>query len=564
MADFRPDVVTRRAFLVQTGQVAACLAVAGPVSVVAAPAFDLVIKGGTILDGTGGPPFPADLGIVGDRIEALGQIAPEQGRRLLDAMGLYVAPGFIDIHTHSDGTILSYPTADSRVRQGVTTEVTGNCGGSAAPLGGADLDARRRELAREGTPGTWSDVASYCALLEKTRIATNQALLVGQGTLRRNLVGLVNRPLASEELAAEIRALEEALDQGAFGLSTGLEYTPGRFTPTDEIVALARVVARRGGLYASHIRNEEALLLEAIDEAIEIGRRTGVRVQISHLKAAGRPNWSKQRGALGLIETARREGIAVLADAYPYTAYSTGLTIFLPDWALEGGAPAILARLSDPAERARIRRDVGPRIANDPGSPDLIVIARVESERNRPLVGETLAAIAARWKLDPVDALLRLLEEEDASVSYIGHAMSPENVERVLAHPLVMIGSDGSSLAPVGRAAAARPHPRSYGAYARVLAHYVRERRLFDLPTAVKKMTSLPADQVGLRDRGRIARGLIADLVVFDAAQVQDRATFDDPHQYATGFVHVLVNGVPVVEGGQPTGARPGRVLRRS
>jgi N-acyl-D-amino-acid deacylase len=558
-----PTLLSRRAFLASTGQLAAGLAVAGPPLLVAAPAFDLVIKGGTILDGTGGPPFPADVGLVGDRIEFIGTISSEQGRRVLDASGLSVAPGFIDIHTHSDGTILAYPTADSRVRQGVTTEVTGNCGGSAAPVGGPDSPALGRELSREGPPATWSDVASYCALLERTRIATNQVLLVGQGTLRRNLVGLVNRPLTPDELQAEIRSLEEALDQGVFGLSTGLEYTPGRFTPTDEIVALARVVARRGGLYASHIRNEEALLLEAVDEAIAIGRQTGVRVQISHLKAAGRPNWPKQRGALGLIETARRDGIAVLADAYPYTAYSTGLTIFLPDWALEGGAPAILARLRDPAARARIRREVGPRIANDPGSADLIVIARVESERNRALVGETLAAIAARWKLDPVEALLKLLEEEETSVSYIGHAMSPENVELVLAHPLVMIGSDGSSLAPVGRAAAARPHPRSYGAYARVLAHYVRERRLLDLTTAIKKMTSMPADQIGLRDRGRIARGLKADLVAFDLAQVQDRATFEDPHQYAAGFVHVLVNGVPVVEGGQPTGARPGQVLRR-
>lgn len=560
----RARPVSRRRFLVSASHAAAGLAVLRPVRLVAAPAFDLVLTGGTIVDGTGGPPLRADLGIVGDRIEYLGAISPGQGRRVLDVQGLYVAPGFIDIHTHSDGTILTYPTADSRIRQGVTTEVTGNCGGSAAPLSGPSIEARRRELATEGVAATWTDLASYCALLEQTRIATNQALLVGQGTLRRNVVGLVNRPLTPDELQAEIRALEEALDQGAFGLSTGLEYIPGRFTPTEEIVALARVVARRGGLYASHLRNEEALLLEAIDEAIEIGRQTGVRVEISHLKAAGRPNWAKQRGALGLIETARRDGIAVLADAYPYTAYSTGLTIFLPDWAAEGGAPAILARLRDPAERARIRRELAPRIASDPGGYDLIVIARVASERNRPLVGRSLEEIAATWKLEPIDALLRLLEEEETSVSYIGHAMSPENVELVLAHPLVMIGSDGSSLAATGAALAARPHPRAYGAYARVLAYYVRERRLFDLVTAIKKMTSMPADQVGLRDRGRIARGQAADLVVFDPAQVQDHATFERPHQYATGFVHVLVNGVPVVEAGQPTGARPGRVLRRT
>jgi N-acyl-D-aspartate/D-glutamate deacylase len=326
---------------------------------------------------------------------------------------------------------------------------------------------------------------------------------------------------------------------------------------------MARIVARRGGLYASHIRNEEVALLEAVNEAIEIGRRAGVRVEVSHLKAAGRPNWGKQRAAINLIESARRSGIDVLADAYPYTAYSTGLSIFLEPWAREGGTQAIVRRLQDAQQRACIREEVAVRLASDPGDYDLVVIARLHTEKNLALVGKNLVEIGEGWKIEPLDVLLRLLEEE-GSVSFIGHGMSAANVEMVLAHPLVMIGSDGTSMAPVGRAAQARPHPRSYGTCPRVLGHYVRERGLFDLPTAVKKMTSMPADQVGLADRGRIARGQKADLVVFNAATVTDEATFEAPHRYPVGIRHVLVNGAFVVEQGRHTGARPGRVLRKA
>jgi N-acyl-D-amino-acid deacylase len=354
------------------------------------------------------------------------------------------------------------------------------------------------------------------------------------------------------------------MDQGAFGLSTGLEYTPGRYTPTDEIVAMARVVARRDGLYASHTRNEESALLEAVNEAIEIGRRSGARVEISHLKAAGRPYWTKQRAALDLIEGARSQGVEVLADAYPYTAYSTGLTVLFENWALDGGTPALLGRLRDPEARARIRKETDARVPKEPGGYDLIVISDVRGEKNRAVVGKNLLEIAALWKLEPVDALLQLVEEEEASVGYVGHGMSPENVELVLAHPLVMIGSDGYSMAPEGRAAQTRPHPRSYGAYARVLGHYCRERKLMELPTAVRKMTSMPADQVGIRDRGRLAKGMKADIVIFDAAAVRDEASFDDPQRYAAGIPHVLVNGVAVVEQGRHTGERPGRMLRRA
>jgi N-acyl-D-amino-acid deacylase len=557
--------VSRRGFVVRTSAALAGLAAGRLPRVSAAPAFDVVIRGGTVVDGTGAPAFRADVGLAGDTIAALAEIAPEHARRVLDATGLHVAPGFIDIHTHSDPDVLAYPTADSRVRQGVTTELAGNCGGSAAPLAGLGVAERIEEWKRDDIAADWTDLASYLARVEKAGISVNHALLAGHGTLRSNAVGDVDRPLSDEESRAVARALEEALDQGAFGLSTGLEYVPGRYTPTAEIVALARRVGRRGGLYASHIRNEDALLLEAVAEAIEIGRGSGARVEIAHLKAAGEANWAKQGAALDLVESARRDGVAVMADAYPYTAYSTTLTTFMEGWAREGGTPAILDRLRDPEARRRIRREVEAHVKADPGSWERVVVSRVRTERNRAAtVGRSLVEIGASWGLDPVDACLRLLAEEETAVSFVGHAMSPENVERVLRHPLVMIGSDGSSMAPVGEAAKTRPHPRSYGTFPRVLGLYARERGLFDLPTAVRKMTSLPADQIGLADRGRLAPGKKADVVVFDAARVRDAATFDNPHRYPEGIVHVLVNGVAVVEGGAHTGARPGRALRKT
>jgi N-acyl-D-amino-acid deacylase len=527
--------------------------------------FDLVVRNGTILDGTGGPEWQGDLGVVGDTITAIGSISPQRGRRVLDVSGLHVSPGFIDIHSHSDSSIFAYPTADSRIRQGITTEVTGQCGFSAAPLEGVDAEERRASMQEEtGAPVEWTSIASYFATLEEIGISVNQAFMLGHGSLRQTVAGLENRLLTDAEMATVIRSIEEGMDQGAFGLTTGLEYTPGTFTPTEEIVRLARVVARRGGFYASHIRNEESGLLEAINEAIQIGREARLPVEISHLKAAGRPNWSKQRAALDLIESARSDGVDVMADAYPYTAYSTSLTIFLPTWALEGGWDSLGERLNDPAERVRIRSEIITSVAGDPGDFSLIVISSTKTETNRHFVGKSVLEVGQAWGIEPVDAVLRLLVEEEGTVSMIGHGMSPENVEMVLSHPLVMVGSDGASIAPTGKAAETRPHPRLYGCCPRVLAHYCRERGIFDLPTAVRKMTATPADRAGIHDRGRIARGKRADLVAFNAATVKDEATFDDPHRYPTGIEYVVVNGQLVVERGRHTGARPGRVLRKS
>lgn len=551
----RPRVLDRRQCL----QAAAALAFAacstprrGPLS--AEP--ELVLRGGEVHDGLGGAPLRVDLGVREGRIVKLGRFEPPRGARVLDVAGLVVAPGFVDIHTHSDRSIFEWPSADSRVLQGCTTEITGNCGSSAAPREAAQV-GEEQDAVRAG----WTDVRSYAEAWRANRAALNQALLVGHGTLRSAVIGDEDRAASGTELAEMGRRLDLALEQGAIGLSTGLEYVPGIYTPSDEIEFLARRVARQGGLYASHMRSEEEHLLDAVRETLDVGRRTGVRVQVSHLKAAGRPHWGSQGEAIGMIESARAEGLDVMADAYPYTAYSTTLTILLEPWSREGGSEKILARLAQPEARARMQAEIAGHVARDPGAFDAIVVSSVGSPKLQDCVGKNLEEIAAAWGVDPSTAYLRLLEESFADVGYVGHAMSEENVARVLAHPLVMIGSDGRSMAHSGRALEQKPHPRSWGTFARVLGHYCREKRLFDLPTALRKMTSMPAERARLADRGRIGLGLAADLVVFDPRTVADRATFDEPQRPAQGFAHVLVNGEAVLLNGSPTAARPGRWL---
>lgn len=524
------------------------------------PLFDLVLKGGTLVDGMGGKPVVGDLAILGDRIAAVDPWAyePRSGSRprprleelarlVVDVSGKVVTPGFVDLHSHSDWTLLDCPTADSRIRQGITTEITGNCGSSAAP---------------ETKDGVERDVASWFRELEAKRIAVNVALLVGQGTLRLRAFGSGDGWAGTEKTALMIAELERAMDAGAIGLSTGLEYVPGIFTPVNELEDLARVVARRGGLYASHMRNEESQILAAVDEAVGIARTTGVRTQMSHFKICGRPFWPMQDEALAKLTAARMAGLDVAADVYPYTAYSTGLSILLPPWAREGGSEAMLARLADPARRAQIRDAVLAYVANEPGDFDLIVISSVGKEGRADAVGRSVAKIAAADGVDPAETLFRLLESSKDDVSYVGFAMSDENVAKVIAHPLVGFGSDGYALRAED-ADADRPHPRSYGAAARVLAHYCRDKKTLDLETAVRKLTAFPADRAGLADRGRLLPGCFADVVVFDLARLADTATYDEPKRYPTGIERVFVNGVAVVENGALTGERAGRVLRR-
>ncbi|MBI5362370.1 MAG: D-aminoacylase [Planctomycetes bacterium] len=539
----------RRAFL-KASAAGAALASCSRWSV--EPSFDLVIRGGTIVDGSGGRTYAADLGLRGDVIAAIGALPRSAGREALDATGLCVAPGFVDIHSHSDRELLNVPSADSRVLQGYTCEITGNCGGSAAP--------RKADVAKS-KPAL--SVEQYFADVERARPAIHHALLVGHGTLRENAIGEIDRRTTPEELAAMTRELEQALDEGAVGLSSGLEYVPGIYTPPEELQALAKTVARRGRLYASHMRNEDVRLFEAVDEALELARATGARTQVSHLKCAGRGNWWKQAGALERIEKARAGGLDVLADAYPYTAYSTTLTVLFPSWAREGGNAELAKRLADPALRAKLRIEVAERVAEEPGGYELIQIASKLAGANAPFSGKTIADLAAAKACEAIDALLDLVLAEHGTASYIGHAMSVENVAKVLAHPLVMVGSDGYVQArtpPAGESS--NPHPRSFGTAARVLGEYCRDRKALDLASAVKKLAAMPAERAQLARRGRIERGFHADLVLFDFARVQDETTFTDPRRPPTGIEFVLVDGEVVVRRGALTEARPGKVLR--
>jgi len=509
--------------------------------------FDLVVHGGMLIDGTDAAPRRADVGVLDGRITAIGEIDREQARRAIDARGLVVAPGFVDLHSHSDRSILEYPAADSRILQGYTTEITGNCGGSAAPRG-PDSDR------------PFAGVREYLRALDEVRPAVHQALLVGHGTLRENLIGEVDRSLTATEMTALERELERALDEGAFGLSSGLEYVPGIYTPPEELRVLARVVARRGRLYASHMRSEDRYLLEAIDEILTLARSSSARVQISHLKSCGKKNWPKLDAAFARIEAAVADGFDVRADAYPYTAYSTGLTILLEPWVKDGGNEPMFARFADPSSRARIRDELVLRVDNEPGDFDRIVIASELSGEHRSLTGLSIQEVAERWSVDPAEAFLRLLEHERGGISYVGHAMQESDVARVLAHDLVCVGSDGY-VQPAAGGAASKPHPRSFGTAPRVLGRYCRELGAFDLSTAVRKLASAPADRAGLAERGRIVRGFHADLVVFDAERVRDRATFDDPRATPEGIAHVVVAGRVAVQDGVQTGERAGIAL---
>ncbi|HEY7139665.1 MAG TPA: D-aminoacylase [Methylomirabilota bacterium] len=525
--------------------------------------LDILIQGGTVIDGTGRPARRADVAISRDRIEAIDLLPGAAAARVIDAAGHVVAPGFVDMHSHADFTLPGLPTADGKVHQGFTLEVVGNCGASPAPL----TPARRQDvidsigLALPPLAWDWTTFRSYLDALARKRLSINVAPLVGHGTVRLVAMGPGDARPTPDQLRAMAAEVRRAVDEGAVGFSTGLIYPPGVYADTDEVVELARAAGEAGGFYASHIRGEGRSLLSAIAEAIDVGRRAAVPVEISHLKAAGRPNWPKMTEAIELIEQARAEGLDVTADMYPYPAGSTALSALLLPWVHAGGREPLLARLHDPADRARIRAELdGGGMAHDAGWEGILIAgcpARPEYE------GRTLAHIASGLGTSPAEAVIEILRESRADAEMILFMMSEDNVALGLRQPWVMIGSDGEGRAAHGPYGAGKPHPRNYGTCPRFLGHYVRDRGVVPLPDAIRKMTSLPAAKLGLRDRGRLEPGAVADVVVFDPATVADTATFAEPHRYPRGMPWVLVNGEPVIAGGRHTRSRPGRVLAR-
>lgn len=524
--------------------------------------YDIVVRNGTIVDGTGTPGYPADVAVAGDTIVAIGKLEGEAAKTI-DAAGLVVSPGFIDLHSHVDFNFFVDPLADSKITQGVTLELAGNCGISfCAPLIGEsaeDLNTRLGWYETEWRPG-WTSFAGYLDALEANGAALNVATQVGHGTVRKAVMGMTTRAPSTEELHRMQALVAESLDAGALGFSTGLSMAPGFYSLTPEVIALAGEAATRGKLYSTHARDsgdEGFGLFVALEEALEIGRRTGVRVQFSHIKCNGSTR-GRSPEVIARIEAAQNEGIDVAADVYPYIAASGPMSgnVF-PRWAIDGGRAKALERMADADLRARAREHLDGRIASL-GGPGKLIVASYPP--NRGFEGSDLPEIAADMECGPSEALLRLFEKYDVQLILSG--MADADVDRFSATGFVAVASDGSSIRSTGPLSAGHPHPRSYGTFPRFIDQAVRRKKLLSLEEAVRKMTSLPAARLGLTRRGGLAAGYFADLAVFDPQTVADRATFADPHQYSVGVEHVLVNGIPVVENGAPTGLVPGRVLR--
>ena len=557
---------SRRDFLRRTSLAGAGAAVGGLSTMLdgcaIAQRYDVIIRGGQVIDGTGAAPVVADIAIEGDRIVQIGPVQGSSGNTI-DATGKIVCPGFIDIHSHTDLSLLVDPRAESKIRQGVTTEVAGQDGSSLAPLTNGRLRSLQEGYGRRyGVDIGWTDFTGLFNTLEQQGIGLNFISLAGQGTIRGYVVGYENVPASARQVDAMKDLVDQAMSEGAWGLSSGLEYTPGSFADEDEIAELGRVAADYSGFYATHMRNEDDFLVEAVSEAISTARKAGIALQIAHFKASGRRNRDKVAVCFDMIEQAIGEGMDITLDRYPYIAYATTLQNLFPTRFRAGGAEAFVSRLQSPDVLPAMKRAAVDKV-DMLGDWSAVMITSVGRAENQDYVGRRVSEIVARSGQDPFEFVRELLIAENGSVGMVGFGMSEEEITSVLTHPLVMVASDGGAAAVSGPLSETSPHPRYYGTFPRVLGKYCREEGLFDLPTAVHKMTGQPAQRLGLADRGRIDVGLVADLVVFDPDTVIDRADFMNPHQYAQGIESVLVNGAVVIDSGEHTGALPGKVLRK-
>lgn len=523
--------------------------------------FDIKIVNGSVLNGTGNIAIPCDIGINNSIITKMGELSAQSAEKTIDAAGMMVCPGFIDTHSHSDTYLLLEPSAASKIYQGITTEICGNCGASAAPLNGSYklpsdwLDKDYSPLGRTDDPAQfpWKTVSEYRELYDSVTPAINIALLIGHNTLHAGICGYEPRAASAGEMQAMKKELEKALDEGGIGLSSGLAYPPGSAVPREELIELAKTVAKYDGLYTTHMRSESDALLESIEEAIDIAEKSGCRLQISHLKASGKNNWGKMDSAFETIRTAR-ERIPLGSDRYPYTAGSTDLDILLPQWATYGGRDTILARLRDPETRRKLRTEFDDKPAD---YWDNVMVGSTQFEEFK---GKYLPEIADALRMETVDAFLHLIDSDDLKTGGVFFSMSEENLWRVLAEPYVSLGSDGSMRAPWGPLSTDHPHPRAYGSHTRFLRAAL-DGKTIPLPEAIHKMTGLPAKQFGLKRRGLLKEGYAADILVFDPESIRENTTYAEPHQLSDGMQHVMVNGIHSLDNSKHTDLRGGRFL---
>lgn len=531
------------------------------------PAYDVVIRDGMVFDGSGGAPYRGSLAIIGDTIAAVGDLGDARGTLEVDAAGLAIAPGFVNMLSWANESLLEDGRSQSDIRQGVTLEVMGE-GESMGPL----TEEMKKEMKEQQADVTydipWTTLGEYLEHLERRGVSTNVASFVGATTIRIHVLGYDNRAPSTAELERMKDLVRQSMREGALGLGSALIYAPAFYAGTDELIALARVAAEHGGMYISHLRSEGNGLVEAVEEFLRISRAAGVRSEIYHLKAAGELNWPKLDQLIAMIEQARGSGLSITADMYTYTAGATGLDASMPPWVQEGGLKTWIGRLKDPALRPRIVKEMRtPTSAWEnlylaAGDAGRVVLVSFKTDSLKYLTGKTLRDVAAMRGRSPEETIMDLVIDDGSRVGTVYFLMSEDNVTRQIALPWVSFGSDEASLAPEGVFLRSSPHPRAYGNVARLLGRYVREKKVISLSEAVRRLSSLPAQTLGLVNRGSLARGYAADVIVFDPEAVADRATFENPHQYSVGVRHVFVNGVQVLSNGEHTGASPGRVVR--
>jgi len=541
------------------------LLAATSVSIIAAD-FDVIIKNGAVYNGTGSETQHVDLAIRGDRIAGVGDYKNAKAKTVIDAWRLAVAPGFINMLSWSTESLIQDGRSQSEIRQGVTTEIMGE-GESMGPMNDRVREFMLKQQADIKYDITWNTLTEYLRFLEKRGISCNVASFIGATTIRQNVIGFDDRPPTPQELDQMRELVREEMEAGALGIGTSLIYPPAFYAKTDELIELCKVAAKYKGKYISHMRSEGNQLLEAFDELLRISREAGIPAEVYHIKAAGEKNWGKIDNLLSRIESAQKEGLNIRANMYTYTAGGTGLDACFPPWTEDGGYPALFKRLRDPATREKIKAEV--KIDSDKwenlylsaGSPDRIILVGFKSEKLKPLTGKSLAEVAKMRGKDPIDTAMDLVAEDESRIGAVYFMMSEENVKKEIAKPWISFGSDEASQAPEGVFLKSNPHPRAYGNFARVLGKYVRDEKVIALPEAIRRLSALPATNLGLDHRGFLKEGMFADVVVFDPATIADHATFEKPQQYATGVKHVFVNGTQVIKDGEHTGAKPGRAL---